>query len=355
MGWGGRRGYAIRGIIVNEYTMFIVGYRRYWDDPGRECCILLMGMGTIMRFARFFVFISAFTLAALAPGGALAQSALAGNVGLLNGQAQASGPNTPAHALAKGDPVYGGDIVETGVASYAMIRFTDQGSVLLRPNSRFQIEKYKYSAGAASAAAPAPREALAPLQAATAATEPDSTFFRLLKGGLRAVSGLVAHADYSHYLMSTPVATMGIRGTDYEIAMCEQSCMSDTTVTQAVPAGKSLVGAVVSGVNQGQITVTSFTGNSVTLSAGQAVITLADGSQYLLGLLPAFLTTDADAVVVEGGVAAGGATAASAAAGGSLLVGAGITAGIAAVIGVVVGSSANNNGTATSTATSTAH
>ncbi len=313
-----------------------------------------------MRFMRFSVFISVFTLVALAPSGALAQNAAAGSVGLLNGRAQATGLNTPAHELAKGDPVYGGDIVETRSSSYALIRFTDQGTVLLRPNSKFQVEKYQYSAGApplaaapATPAAPAQREALAPLQAASAGPAPDSSFFRLLKGGLRAVSGLVAHADYSHYLMSTPVATMGIRGTDYEIAMCEDSCQTDPTVTQAVPAGKSLDGAVVSGVNQGQIVVTSFTGNSVTLNAGQAVITLADGSQYLLGALPAFLETGTDAVVASG-VAAGSSTVASAAAGGSVLVGVGAVTAIAAVIGVVVSSSSDNGTTATTSTTSTA-
>ena len=187
----------------------------------------------------FPVFGLAFVLAALAPVSAFAQAAQAGSISLLNGQAQVTGLNTPAHALAKGDPVYGGDIVETRASSYTLIRFTDQGSVLLRPNSKFQVEKYQYAAAAPAAAvpaAPAQREALAPLQAASAATQPDSSFFRLLKGGLRAVSGLVAHADYSHYLMSTAVATMGIRGTDYEVAMCEDSCLSDPTVLNSVPA-----------------------------------------------------------------------------------------------------------------------
>ncbi len=291
----------------------------------------------------FSVFGLAFALAALAPVSAFAQASQAGSIGLLNGQAQATGLSTPAHALAKGDPVYGGDIVETRASSYTLIRFTDQGSVLLRPNSKFQVEKYQYAA--AAPAAPAQREALAPLQAASAATQPDSSFFRLLKGGLRAVSGLVAHADYSHYLMSTPVATMGIRGTDYEIAMCEDSCLSDPTVLNSVPAGKDLVGSVVSGVNEGQIVVTSFTGNTVTLGPGQYAITLADGSQYLLNAIPAFL--NGTSAAVGGGVAAGGAIAASAVAGGSVLVTAGTAAAIAAIIGVVISSSSDNGSTST--------
>ena len=303
--------------------------------------------------SHFSVFGLAFALALFAPVSAFAQATQAGSIGLLNGQAQATGLNTPAHALAKGDPVYGGDIVETRASSYALVRFTDQGSVLLRPNSKFQVEKYQYSAAAPTpaptAAAPAQREALAPLQAASAATQPDSSFFRLLKGGLRAVSGLVAHADYSHYLMSTPVATMGIRGTDYEIAMCEDSCLSDPTVLKSVPADKSLVGSVVSGVNEGQIVVTSFTGNSVTLNAGQYAITLADGSQYLLNAIPAFLDTSAAA----GGVAAGAATSASAVADGSVLATAAGVAAIAAIVGVVIISSSDNGSSATTSTTST--
>ena len=70
-----------------------------------------------MRFVGFSVFISVFTLAVLAPSGAFAQNAAAGSVGLLNGKAQATGLNTPAHALAKDDLVYGGDIIETPSSS----------------------------------------------------------------------------------------------------------------------------------------------------------------------------------------------------------------------------------------------
>jgi len=59
-----------------------------------------------MRFSAFGL---AFVLAVLAPISAFAQAAQAGSISLLNGQAQATGLSTPAHALAKGDPVYGGE------------------------------------------------------------------------------------------------------------------------------------------------------------------------------------------------------------------------------------------------------
>jgi len=50
-----------------------------------------------MRFSAFGL---AFVLAVLAPISAFAQAAQAGSISLLNGQAQATGLSTPAHALA---------------------------------------------------------------------------------------------------------------------------------------------------------------------------------------------------------------------------------------------------------------
>ncbi|MDR3415045.1 MAG: hypothetical protein P4L83_02570 [Nevskia sp.] len=306
--------------------------------------------------------VASFLFAAAVPVAAMAQPVPAGTITLLNGQASAAASGSTSHALAKGDTVYDGDTVETGAGSYTLIKFTDDGTVLLRPNSRFQVERYRYGVAApAPAAAPTPAAPQTrPLaNPAAVAGGGQSAFFRLLKGGLRAVSGLIAHADYANYRMSTPVATMGIRGTDYEIVVCDEACQTDPSVLKALPPGESPAGAVVSGVNSGEITVTSITGSSVTLDAGQYAITLADGSQYLLGGLPAFLAAQSAAAstVTSGaagaGVAAGGVPAASAVAGGSLLVGAGVTAGVGALIGVVVGTSSNNTGSTTTATTST--
>ena len=146
---------------------------------------------------------------------------------------------------------------------------------------------------------------------------------------------------------------MGIRGTDYEIALCDAGCASDPAITNVVPTGKDLTGAVLSGVNEGQIAVTSLqTGSSLPLTVGQYCITLADGSQYLLNAIPA-LFANGGGVTVATGTAAGGGAAASAAAAGSLLA-AGLTGiAAAAVIGVVIGSSSSNGSTGTSSTTST--
>ncbi len=46
----------------------------------------------------------------------------------------------------------------------------------------------------------------------------------LLKGSARAVSGLIADRQPRRYSMRTPVATIGIRGTSFQVTYCLQSC-----------------------------------------------------------------------------------------------------------------------------------
>ena len=106
--------------------------------------------------------------------------------------------------------------ISTGPNSYLNIKFTDGGRVLLRPNSRFQIEEYSYKAGATDSA-----ESSSP----NVAAEPEgNSLFRLLKGGFRAVTGLIGERNRDTYKVRTPVATIGIRGTDFEARICQGDC-----------------------------------------------------------------------------------------------------------------------------------
>ena len=47
-------------------------------------------------------------------------------------------------------------------------------------------------------------------------------FFSLLKGGFRTVSGLIGKINHEDYSVATPVATIGIRGTDYLTVLCDR-------------------------------------------------------------------------------------------------------------------------------------
>src|SRR5690606_35388775 len=129
-------------------------------------------------------------------------------------------------ALEKSGAVYPGEMISTGPNSYLNIKFTDGGMVLLRPNSRFQIEEYRYTGTTVDTTE---RGNSSP----NVEAEPeDNAFFRLLKGGFRAVTGLIGKNDRERFRVRTPVATIGIRGTDFEARLCDGDCFDITPIPQ---------------------------------------------------------------------------------------------------------------------------
>ncbi|HCI13773.1 MAG TPA: hypothetical protein DFK12_07380 [Gallionellaceae bacterium] len=102
-----------------------------------------------------------------------------------------------------------GDVLRTEQDTYARIRFTDGSEVVLRPETVFKIERYRFNA--------VPTEA-----------KRDGFMMRLVKGGLRAVTGLIGKRDPSNVRMRAGTATIGIRGTHWGV-MCvgEDTCKSD--------------------------------------------------------------------------------------------------------------------------------
>ena len=208
-------------------------------------------------------------------------SAAAGEVLLITGQGTATDPASgTVRALAKGDGVQAGEIISSGTNSYVNLKFTDGSFILLRPNTRFVIEAYTLDAKTAAtvAAAPSPppastapvkkpapptRPAVAavPSLPATAAppSETSRAFFRLLRGGFRAVSGVIGKVNQNEYRISTPVATIGIRGTDYVVVICDAACARDPVLQEELPEGTAMEGGVVANVVDGAINVNSET------------------------------------------------------------------------------------------------
>ena len=199
---------------------------------------------------------------------AAASATAAGTATLVTGHVSAATPSGEIRDIVKGGPVYEGEVLTTASSSYVNIAFSDGGRVLLRPESRFQIERYQYAATTQT-------------QAANQPVRQESAFFRLLKGGFRAVSGLIGHTRREDYAVQTPVATIGIRGTDYEVRFCQGDC-TDTT-----PTPKD---GLYAGVQSGSIAL-SNQGGTTTPTAGQYVyIAGANGIAPPTGIRPAALT-----------------------------------------------------------------
>lgn len=230
----------------------------------------------------------------------VAFAAPAGEITLLTGRGTATSVDGAIRTLAKGDPVYSSEVISSGANSYLNIKFADGAFTLLRPNSRFEIETFVYKAPAEEAAKPVPvtpppaaAKPLTPIApAAPAQSSSSSAFFRLLKGGFRAVSGLIGHVDRNEYRVSTPVATIGIRGTDYIVVLCDAICANDPVFGESLPPGASANGGVVVGVIKGGVFVTNEKGEGTELGEDQYLVNLPDGTQIKLPYMPKFLRID---------------------------------------------------------------
>ena len=127
-------------------------------------------------------------LAAGAAGQALAN---VGRVEFVTGDVTAVSAAGQRRTLARGEELSQGDTIHTN-AGRAQIRFSDGAYVSLQPGTEFGIKEYNFDGK-------------------TDGTE--RGFFALLKGAMRAVTGLIGHVDHSKYRIRTPTATVGIRGT----------------------------------------------------------------------------------------------------------------------------------------------
>lgn len=114
---------------------------------------------------------------------------------------KADGTLLPA---AVGTKVGESDTMITGTNGYARLEMTDGGEMVLRPHSRLKVESYRFNADK-------PAE--------------DKFVFRMLKGGLRTVTGLIGkRGDQDAYEGKTATATVGIRGTQYDMRLCQGDC-----------------------------------------------------------------------------------------------------------------------------------
>jgi hypothetical protein len=119
--------------------------------------------------------------------------AAAGKVEFAVGNVVAVGPDGRSRPLAKGTDIDTGDTIQTGDGRI-QVRFIDGGFISLTPNTEFKVNEYNYSGKADGT---------------------EKGFFGLVKGGLRAVTGAIGHTNKKNYLVNTPVATIGIRGTEF--------------------------------------------------------------------------------------------------------------------------------------------
>ena len=137
-------------------------------------------------------YLNGLVAALLCAAGSAAFAAGAGQVQNMSGTLTVQRPDGAIRILGQKSDVNPGDVLTTQKDSYAQINMTDGSSMTLRPNTQVKIENYQF-------VQEKPQE--------------DNAFFRLVKGGLRTVTGLVGkRGNQDAYRIGTATATIGIRG-----------------------------------------------------------------------------------------------------------------------------------------------
>jgi len=132
-------------------------------------------------------------LGATAMGQALSQTA--GVVQFVAGDVRLVQPGGGERAARKGVPVNVGDTLTTASGAMAQLKMGDGAIVVVVPESRVTVAEFRYAG----------------VEDGT-----EKVRYRLEQGGFRAVTGAIGRTHKKNYLIETPIAHMGVRGTDHE-------------------------------------------------------------------------------------------------------------------------------------------
>lgn len=98
--------------------------------------------------------------------------------------------------LSKSELINSGTRISTK-NGFVQLRFLDGASMSLQPGTEFAIDRYRFTGKGVQTAAD------------------DGVVMSLIKGALRTVTGFLGKANKSQYKITTSVATIGIRGTEF--------------------------------------------------------------------------------------------------------------------------------------------
>ena len=113
--------------------------------------------------------------------------------------------NGGSRELKQGDFIYVSDEIITSNRSFAVLQFEDGAKVTVRPDSTLIIEAYIYNGDGG-----------------------DEATLSLVEGGLRVITGAMAKSNPENYKVRTPVALMGVRGTEFSIFLCGDSICDES-------------------------------------------------------------------------------------------------------------------------------
>ena len=205
--------------------------------------------------------------------GQAAYAGIAGHAQFVNGSVQITNAAGQTRTLQKGNAVNESDILTTAKGASAQIKMLDGGLVAVRPDSRLKFDSFVYSGEIDGN---------------------ERSFFSLLKGGFRAVTGLIGHKNKENYRISTAASTIGVRGTDHETFVV----LPGSELAATVPVG------TYNKVNAGETVMTTSKG-TINILPNQMGFAAAADQMPQLQPVNLNLFTAVPAPALKGGAAVG--------------------------------------------------
>ena len=127
--------------------------------------------------------------------------------------------------LKRGSSVWPGDLVMTGPDSSVQIRAGDGSFISLKGNSQLIIAAHKH----------------------TGPVDKQHSSLELVKGGMRAVTGLIGKNKPDNFRIKARGSTIGIRGTEFVVQICDDDCNQAKQGEKKEPAKNGVYVGVVTG------------------------------------------------------------------------------------------------------------
>jgi hypothetical protein len=223
---------------------------------------------------RYLLAVALSGLVTLLPGIASGQSV--GEVEFSRGVGFAQTTGQSPRTLGKGLPLKEGDRLTTSEGASAIVKLQDGTRMTVRPNSEMVIQQFQFKE-----------------------SSPDNNMvMQLLRGGFRAITGLISKNSPNAAKVVTRTATIGIRGTDFDARLCTTECKAESAKVpekakaNVVQASAKLatvlgeVGAVDSAGARRRLVAggSVYPGETVeTASSAIAVLVFRDDSRLTLG------------------------------------------------------------------------
>lgn len=125
-----------------------------------------------------------------------------GQVSAINGYAVVTDNNGKENRLSKNAVIYEGDRVVTSKGVELELSMIDGASLRVKQDSAVRISEYEMKSGFESGS---------------------KSIIDLIKGGLRKITGAIGANPLSIYRFHTGVMTIGVRGTDFVVKLCNEN------------------------------------------------------------------------------------------------------------------------------------